>query len=202
MNIKHNSHSFCRVYFAHDITSQENRWLKNAILSWFTQIVSQWKHKTMKAVWGRHSTQNRALPGNEQITFLFVFLQLFQLCSEAEAPVTRAALSLFPFGQKTNKSHTQKPNLKQDDICTAAQQKLSDCPKGFGWWRVQSKDCHQLLVLNSCPETHTTLDVFQEGPPTLPGKIQNSISSVQWSRSEASLLKFQPSTLQEDQTTN
>lgn len=40
------------------------------------------------------------------------------------------------------------------------------------------------------------------GTSNLPGKIQNSISSVQWSKSQASLLKLQPSTLQEDKTTN
>lgn len=69
------------------------------------------------------------------------------------------------------------------------------------------EECKVRIAISSLcstagPETHTTLEVFQEGPPTLPGKIQNSISSVQWSKSQASLLKFQPSTLQEDKTTN
>lgn len=65
------------------------------------------------------------------------------------------------------------------------------------------EECKLRIAISSLcstagPETHTTLDVFQEGPPIFLGRIQNSISSVQWSRSQASLLKFQPSTLQED----
>lgn len=35
------------------------------------------------------------------------------------------------------------------------------------------------LCSTAGPETHTTLEVLQEGPQTLPGKIQNSIPSIQ-----------------------
>lgn len=151
MNIIHNSHSFCRAYFAHNTTSQENRWLKNAILSWFTQIAAQWKHKNMKVVWGRHSTQNRALPGKEQITFLFAFLQLFQLCSEAEAPVTSTALSLFPFGQKTNKSHTQKTKPQARRHLYSCLAKAVRLPKRT--WG--GEECKVRIAISSlCSNTH------------------------------------------------
>lgn len=134
----------------------------------------------MKVVWGRHSTQNRALPGKEQITFLFVLLQFFQLCSKAEAPVTSAALLLFPFGQKTNKSHTQKKQTSSK--MTFVQLLSKSCQtaqKDLGGEECKLRIAISSLCSTAGPETHTTLDVFQEGPPTLPGRIQNSISSVQ-----------------------
>lgn len=161
MNIIHNSHSFCRAYFAHNTTSQENRWLKNAILSWFTQTVAQWKHKNMKAVWGRHSTQNRALPGKEQITFLFVLLQLFQLCSKAEAPVLPVLLCCFFHLVKNQTNHTHKKKQTSSKM-TFVQLLSKSCQAA----QKGGEECKLRIAISSfCstagPKTHTTLDLFR-----------------------------------------
>lgn len=99
-------------------------------------------------------------------------------------------------------THTKNQTSSKVTFVQLLSKSCQTAQKDLGGEECKVRTAISSLCSTAGPETQTTLEAFQEGPPTLPGKIQNSISSVQWFTIQASLLKFQPSTLQEDQTTN
>lgn len=150
MTIIHNSHNFCRAYSAHNITSQENRWLKSTILSWFTEIVTQWKQKTWKLS-GTSTVHKTALFRQRANNFYMSFSSTFSSAVRLRHLLAVLLCRFFHLVENKQITHTKtKPQARWHlYTCIAKLVRLPKRPWGGEESKLRiaiSSSCH---VLNS-----------------------------------------------------